>query len=162
MRPDITLPPIFENRGACGYFFTRLVFSYKIKSGQIWPADLEPSRILQECLGSSENAGGWFGVKNSDEAHMAEEKRERIRYDVRYAVLLKTPRGTGRGVTRNLSGTGACICCRHPLKPNETFVLDIEFPGGPPFQVPAQVIWVQRPDPRDRAKAPMMGVRFMY
>jgi hypothetical protein len=95
-------------------------------------------------------------------AHMAEEKRERVRYDVRYAVLLKTARGTERGVTRNLSGTGACICCRQLLKPKETFFLDIEFPSGPPFQVPAQVVWVQRPDSRGKAKAPMMGVRFMY
>jgi len=93
---------------------------------------------------------------------MEEEKRERIRYDVRYSVLMTTPSGSEKGVTRNVSGTGACICCRHPLKPTETFLLDIEFPGGPPFQVPAQVVWTQKPDPRDKVKASRMGVRFMY
>ena len=93
---------------------------------------------------------------------MAEEKRERIRYEVHYAVLLKTPSGTDRGVTRNLSGTGACICCPRALKPKETFLLDIEFPGGPPFQVPAQVVWVRQPDTDDETRAPMMGIRFVY
>ncbi|MBP1727015.1 MAG: PilZ domain [Deltaproteobacteria bacterium] len=93
---------------------------------------------------------------------MKEEKRERIRYDVRYAVLLKTPSGAERGVTRNLSGTGACICCPRALKPKETFLLDIEFPGGPPFQVPAQVVWVRQPDADDETRAPMMGIRFVY
>jgi len=96
------------------------------------------------------------------EAHMAEEKRERVRYDVRYAVLLKTPRGSERGVTRNLSGTGACICCPRTLEPKETFLLDIEFPGGPLFQVVAQVVWVRQPDADDESRAPMMGIRFMY
>ena len=93
---------------------------------------------------------------------MAEEKRERVRYDVRYAVLLKTPRGSERGVTRNLSGTGACICCPRALEPKETFLVDIEFPGGPLFQVVAQVVWVRQPDADDESRAPMMGIRFMY
>jgi len=93
---------------------------------------------------------------------MTEEKRERIRYDVHYAVLLQTPTGTERGITRNLSGTGACICCPRALKPQETFLLDIEFPGGPPFQVPAQVVWVHQPDADDETMASMMGIRFVY
>ena len=93
---------------------------------------------------------------------MEDEKRQRIRYNVRYAVLLRTSSGVERGVTRNLSGTGACICCPRPLKPKETFLLEIEFPSGPPLKVPAQVVWVQEPDPRDEAKAPMMGVRLIY
>jgi len=92
---------------------------------------------------------------------MSEEKRERIRYDVRYAVVLRTPSGIERGVTRNLSGTGACICCPRALKPKETFLMDIEFPGAPPFEVPAEVVWVRQPGADDETRAPMMGVRFM-
>jgi len=93
---------------------------------------------------------------------MGEDRRKRTRYDVRYPVLIMTPRSTEKGVTRNLSGTGACICCGSPLKPSDNFILDIEFPTGTPFQLPAQVIWSTEPASFDETNPPQMGVRFLW
>jgi hypothetical protein len=94
---------------------------------------------------------------------MSVERRGRIRYEVRYSVLVIASRGIQKGETENLSGSGACIRCRHPLGPEEDLFLEIEFPtGGPALQVPAQVVWTGEADPDDEAKPPRMGVRFNW
>jgi hypothetical protein len=94
---------------------------------------------------------------------MSIERRGRIRYEVRYSVLVIASRGIQKGQTENLSGTGACICCPHGLRPKEDFFLEIEFPtGGPAFQVPAQVVWTSDVGPDGEAKPPRMGVRFTW
>ncbi len=97
-----------------------------------------------------------------DEASMEKDRRKRTRYDVRYPVLIIASRSTQKGVTWNLSETGACVRCRSPLKPKDKFILDIEFPAGPLFQVPAQVVWSIEPDRLDETNPPQMGVRFLW
>jgi len=95
------------------------------------------------------------------EVSMSRERRERVRYDVRFSVLIIAPGRIQKGETENLSGTGACIRCRQPLRPKDDLFIEIEFPtGGPAFQIPAQVVWTSEADPDDEAKTPRMGVRF--
>lgn len=93
---------------------------------------------------------------------MNEERRGRNRYAVRCPVLIVTSRGKHEGETRDLSGTGACIGCRHLLRPEDDCFLEIEFPDGSFFHIPAHVVWTSQPAPDDETMLARMGVRFQW
>ncbi len=93
---------------------------------------------------------------------MKEERRGRNRYAVRCSVLMVTSGGIQKGEIRNLSGTGACIRCRHPLRPKDDFSLEIEFPNGSSFHLPAYVVWRSEPAADDETMLSTMGVRFKW
>jgi hypothetical protein len=82
---------------------------------------------------------------------MTEERRRGVRYDVSSPVWIITSRGDMiRGETENLSSQGVFIRTSQPLAPREWFFLEIHFPSGETFRVPASVVWV-RPSVPDEA-----------
>jgi hypothetical protein len=93
---------------------------------------------------------------------MKEERRGRNRYAVKCPVLMVTSRGIQKGETGNLSGTGACIRCRDPLRPGDDFFLEIEFPNEFSLRIPAYVVWTSEPAPDDETMLSRMGVRFRW
>jgi Tfp pilus assembly protein PilZ len=75
---------------------------------------------------------------------MTEERRRGVRYEVSSPVKIITSRGELiRGATENLSSQGAFIRCPQPLAAGEWFFLEIDFPSGETFRVPASVVWVR-------------------
>ncbi len=79
---------------------------------------------------------------------MTEERRRGVRYEVRSPVRIITSRGDLiRGATENLSSQGAFIRASQPLAPREWFFLEIDFPSGETFRVPASVVWVRPSTP---------------
>jgi hypothetical protein len=76
--------------------------------------------------------------------------------------LIVTSRGIHKGETRNLSGTGACICSRHPLRPKDDFSPEIAFPNEFPLHIPAYVVWTSEPAPDDETMLARMGVCFKW
>ncbi len=75
---------------------------------------------------------------------MREERRKGVRYDVSSPVRIITSRGDMiKGATENLSSGGAFIRSSQPLAPGEWFFLEIDFPSGETFRVPASVVWVR-------------------
>ena len=93
---------------------------------------------------------------------MKRGRRTRQRYDVTYPVEMVTPQGIMRGRARNVSVTGAFICCAEPLIPGEVFKLTIKFPFGPPMKLSAQVVWSNASDPDDETTPRGMGVCFVW
>ncbi len=79
---------------------------------------------------------------------MKEERRRRVRYEVSFPVRMITSRGDViGGETGNLSTQGAFIRSPRPLAPREWFFLEIDFPSGETFRVPASVVWVRSSTP---------------
>ena len=91
-----------------------------------------------------------------------EDRRSRIRFNVRYPVTITTSRGTMEGETKDMSADGASISCPEPLNPNEPFLLKVEFPTGLSVEVSAEVVWTNIPGPEDEMTARGMGVRFLW
>lgn len=92
---------------------------------------------------------------------MTEERRRGVRYEVSSPVRIITSRGDMiRGATENLSSQGAFIRSSQPLAPREWFFLEIDFPSGETFRVPASVVWVRPAMPDEVGGFPFgMGVR---
>ena len=56
---------------------------------------------------------------------MEEDRRSRIRFNVRYPVTTTTSQGTMVGETIDMTVGGAFISCPDPLNPNEPFLLKV-------------------------------------
>jgi Tfp pilus assembly protein PilZ len=93
---------------------------------------------------------------------MKQDKRKRVRYDVKYPCMMLTSHGVVTGETRNLSQHGAFIRCTHPLQVNERLFLIIELPFDPPLELPAHVVWSRTADCGDDTAPQGVGVRFTW
>jgi hypothetical protein len=91
-----------------------------------------------------------------------EDRRSRIRYELRCPVKMVTSQGDMEGETKNVSWDGALILCREPLAPEETFTLTIELPDGFIMDTLAEVVWSTASGPNDKTTASGMGVRFLW
>ncbi len=93
---------------------------------------------------------------------MKQDKRQRVRYDVRYPVVMLTSHGVLAGETRNLSQHGAFIHCTDPLEVNERLFLIIELPFDPPLELPGHVVWSRTSDCGDDRVPQGVAVRFTW
>lgn len=96
------------------------------------------------------------------EIHMKQDKRKRVRYDVKYPVMMLTSHGVLTGETRNLSQHGAFIHCPRRLQVNERLFLIIELPFDPPLELPAHVVWCRTRDSGDDRAPQGVAVRFTW
>ena len=92
---------------------------------------------------------------------MQEERRKFIRHLLECPVTVITTQGTMSGRARNLSGDGALICCKHPLKPKENMDLSIKFSDGFSLEVPSEVVWSYKTNAGDEKSLYKIGVRFL-
>ena len=92
---------------------------------------------------------------------MQEERRKFIRHLLECPVTVITSQGTMSGRARNLSGDGALICCKQPLKPKENMDLTIKFSDGFSLEVPSEVVWSYKTNAGDEKSLYKMGVRFL-
>lgn len=92
---------------------------------------------------------------------MQEERRKFIRHLLECPVTVVTSQGSISGKARNLSGDGALICCKQPLKPRESIDLTIKFSDGFSLEVPSEVVWSYETNANDEKSLHKMGVRFL-
>ena len=93
---------------------------------------------------------------------MKVDRRKRMRFKVKYPVIMKTAHGTFMGVVKNMNGKGALIHCRAPVLQSETFVLEVELPNGSSVELSAKVIWTRFPESKEELEMRGMGVRFIW
>jgi hypothetical protein len=84
----------------------------------------------------------------------SQERRRHLRRNVRWLVTLETSGATIIGETKDISPSGAFICCDSPLEPKQIFKMMISAPEmRSSLTGEARVVW----------SAPNgMGVRFRY
>lgn len=91
-----------------------------------------------------------------------EDRRSRIRYEVRWPVKVMISQRNMEAEIRNVSASGAFVCCEEPFKPKERLHLNVEFPGCSLQVLLAEVIWSTAPGPDDGNSTRGMGVRFLW
>ena len=89
-----------------------------------------------------------------------QERRRYPRAKLQWRVLAKHNNAVIDGVTKDISTSGAYVCCAKPLKLNEVFDMVIE---GPDIRVKvkAEVVWSNIYGPDDDISPRGMGVRFL-
>jgi len=93
---------------------------------------------------------------------MAENERGYPRADIKWPVVVKSDKRTMEGVTSNVTPNGVFIHCKHPLRLNEVFDMDINIPGSDrSLSARAEVIWSNIYGPDDNISPRGMGVRFL-
>ena len=93
---------------------------------------------------------------------MAENARGYPRADIKWPVVVKSDNKTMEGVTSNVTPNGVFIHCKHPLRLNEVFDMDINIPGSDQsLSARAEVIWSNIYGPDDNISPRGMGVRFL-
>jgi hypothetical protein len=92
---------------------------------------------------------------------MQEKRRKFMRHLIECPVTVITSRGVISGQARNLSGDGALICCKQPLKPKENMDLTIKFSDGFSLEVPSEVVWSYKTNTGDDKSLYKIGVRFL-
>jgi hypothetical protein len=89
------------------------------------------------------------------------ERRGQERFNVGYAVTIRSSRGLVEGETQNLSGTGALISSGMPLFPGETCDLIIWPPSDAPIEKAARVVWSRLDDLNWKTGPWDAGVHFL-
>jgi len=96
------------------------------------------------------------------EAHtQGQERRERDRFDIRYSVTIRSPRGLVDRETKNMSGTGALTSCEQPLFLGETCDLILWPPFDSPIETAAKVVWSRLHDVTGKIGVCEAGVHFL-
>ena len=93
--------------------------------------------------------------------NVGEEKREHARADITCLASIETPAGTVEAEVRNISLSGAFVCCKKPLPLGEVFRLTMMGPGNEPVIMTAQVVWSNVNVPDEKVINRGMGVRFI-
>jgi hypothetical protein len=99
------------------------------------------------------------GVREVD--NHSQERRGRHRFNIAYAVTIRSSRGVIDGETKNMSGTGALIFCKKPLSPGETCDLTIWLPFDSPIETAARVVWSRLHDASGKTGLWEAGVQFL-
>ena len=88
------------------------------------------------------------------------EQREHHRAKFKWAVLAKVDGRVIEGVTKDISASGAYVCCAKPLKLNTVFDMVIKAPEKR-LKIKAEVVWSNIYGPDDNINPRGMGVRFL-
>ena len=80
---------------------------------------------------------------------------------LRWQVSMETPDGTIAADAKNISLSGAFICCAKPLPLGEVFLLTVTGPDNEPFTATAKVVWSNVNVPEEKVVNRGMGVRFI-
>ena len=89
-----------------------------------------------------------------------EERRRDLRAKLKWRVLAKEKDAVIDGVTKDISTSGAYVCCAKPLRLNEVFDMVIEAPNKR-LKAKAEVVWSNIYGPDDEINPRGMGVRFL-
>ena len=89
-----------------------------------------------------------------------EENRAYPRAMLKWAVLAKVDGKVIEGVTKDISVSGAYVCCAKPLKLNVVLNMIIKAPDKS-LSVKAEVVWSNIYGPDDNINPRGMGVRFL-
>jgi uncharacterized protein (TIGR02266 family) len=89
------------------------------------------------------------------------ESRKHTRADIRWQVSMETPDGTIAADAKNISLSGAFICCEKPLPLGEVFRLTLAGPDNEPLTATAKVVWSNVNVPEEKVVNRGMGVRFI-
>ena len=89
-----------------------------------------------------------------------EENRAYPRAMLKWAVLTKVDGKVIEGVTKDISVSGAYVCCAKPLKLNVVLNMIIKAPDKS-LSVKAEVVWSNIYGPDDNINPRGMGVRFL-
>jgi len=89
------------------------------------------------------------------------DKRKDPRTDVNWPVSIETPEGAIAGEAKNISLSGAFICCQKSFPLKKIIQFTMTGPDNEPILVTAQVVWsnVHLPDAKVVNRG--MGVRFI-
>jgi uncharacterized protein (TIGR02266 family) len=104
--------------------------------------------------------GGHAPVKSHETVQ--EERRQQLRLDFTVPVRMETSGGTIEAETKNISLSGAFVCCQKILPVGETFLLTIEPPNHKPLSLNAGVVWSNINVPDEKIVNRGMGVRFIH
>ena len=88
------------------------------------------------------------------------ERRRDLRAQLKWRVLAKEKGAVIDGVTKDISPSGAYICCARPLRLSEVFDMVIEAPNKQ-LKAKAEVVWSNIYGPDDEINPRGMGVRFL-
>ena len=89
-----------------------------------------------------------------------EENRVYPRAKLKWIVLFKVDGKVIEGVTKDISVSGAYVCCAKPLRLNEVVDMVIKAPDKS-LSVKAEVVWSNIYGPDDDINPRGMGVRFL-
>jgi len=89
-----------------------------------------------------------------------EENRAYPRAMLKWALLAKVDGKVIEGVTKDISVSGAYVCCAKPLKLNVVLNMIIKAPDKS-LSVKAEVVWSNIYGPDDNINPRGMGVRFL-
>lgn len=89
-----------------------------------------------------------------------EENRVYPRAKLKWIVLRKVDGKVTEGVTKDISVSGAYVCCAKPLRLNEVVDMVIKAPDKS-LSVKAEVVWSNIYGPDDDINPRGMGVRFL-
>jgi hypothetical protein len=89
------------------------------------------------------------------------EKREHPRADINWPVSMETSDGRIEAQLKNISLSGAFICCKKPLSIGEVFPLTMLAFDNEPVMATAKVVWSNVNIPEEKVINRGMGVRFL-
>jgi hypothetical protein len=92
---------------------------------------------------------------------VGEEKREHPRANINWPVSMETVSGTIDAEVKNISISGAFICCKNPLPLGEVFRLTMTGPDNELVAATAAVVWSNTNVPEDKVINRGMGIRFI-
>jgi uncharacterized protein (TIGR02266 family) len=93
---------------------------------------------------------------------MRTERRAYPRAGIKWPVLVKTNKGSTKGVTLNVTPNGVFIRCQKPLRLNEVVEIAIHIPNSKRIMaVKTEVVWSNIYGPDDEITPRGMGVRFI-
>jgi uncharacterized protein (TIGR02266 family) len=93
---------------------------------------------------------------------MRTEKRAYPRAGIKLPVLVKTNKGSTKGVTLNVTPNGVFIRCQKPLRLNEIVEIAIHIPNSKRvLAAKTEVVWSNIYGPDDEITPRGMGVRFL-
>ena len=88
------------------------------------------------------------------------EQREHHRAKLKWAVLAKVDGKVIEGVTKDISPSGAYVCCAKPLRLNVVFDMAIKAPNKR-LKAKVEVVWSNIYGLDDKINPRGMGVRFL-
>ncbi len=93
---------------------------------------------------------------------MTQERRAYPRAKIKWAVKVKTDKGTMDGLTSDVTPNGVFIHCQKPLRLNVIFKMAVNIPNSEhSITAEAEVVWSNRWGPDDEITPRGMGVRFV-
>jgi hypothetical protein len=93
--------------------------------------------------------------------NVREEKRNQPRVDINWPVSMETSDGIVVAEVKNISLSGAFICCTKPLPLTDLFRMTMIGPNNEPVAATAEVVWSNVNVPDGKVINRGMGVRFM-